>query len=160
MTFLSWRYHEKHYKSNRFIFGIVFALYNSLMKTSSKLRNRRGFSLVELMIVIAIVAIMSAIAIPFFGGFVDNRDLKSAARDIAGDIFELKERAIAEDRYYQITLDQGANNYVIRQCNDMALPCAGVDIATKSPSAFRNGIIISALNFPAGNVIQIGRAHV
>ena len=105
-----------------------------------------------MVIVMAIVAIMSAIAIPFFGGFIANRNLKSAARDIAGDIFELKERALAEDRLYQISFNQGANNYTLSQCNDTALPCTGNLLATKSPVAFDNGITITAV--PAGNTIQ------
>ena len=129
-----------------------------MMNLRRRLQCRLGFTLIEAMIVIAIVAIMSAIAIPYYGGFIDNRDLKSAARDIAGDIFEMKERAIAEDRYYQITFNQGASSYTMHQCavGDTQLPCiTGTDIITKSPSAFKNDIVISAVNLPAGNVIQL-----
>jgi len=111
--------------------------------------------LIEALIVMAIIAIVATIALPFYGGFIANRDLKSAARDIAGDMFELKARASAEDRLYQISFNVGTNNYVIRQCTDTALPCAGIDLATKSPSGFGSGVAISALNLPGGNVIQV-----
>ena len=122
-----------------------------------KLQNHRGFTLIELMVAMAIVAIMSAIAFPFFGDFLDNRNLKSAARDLAGDIFQLKEQAIAEDRLYQISFDQGGNTYKFGKCLDTALPCNldNTTTNTKSPSAFQNGIVISALSLPAGTVIQI-----
>ena len=122
-----------------------------------KLINKRqlGFSLIEVLIVIAIIAIVATISIPFFGGFVANRNLKSAARDIAGDIFELKARAGAEDRLYQISFNQGANTYTLTQCTNTAVfPCLGND-TTKSLSAFGSGIAISALNLPGGNVIQV-----
>src|ERR1700690_3631956 len=104
--------------------GIVIALYLQVME---KLKNKgqQGFSLIEMLMVTAIIAIVAAISIPLFGGFVANRNLKSAARNIAGDIFDVKARATSEDRSYQITFNAGLNNYVIRQCNDTVLPCAG-----------------------------------
>ena len=122
------------------------------MKIRAFFINQHGFSLIEMMMVIAIVTILSAIAIPIFGGFLANRDLKSAARDIAGDIYEYRQRAIAENRVYQITFNVNGN-YVIRQCNDTSSPCSGTDIATKSPSAFRNGISISGVTI--GGPLQI-----
>ena len=105
------------------------------------IQKQRGFSLIEMLMVIAIVMIMSAIALPFFGGFLDNRNLKNAARDIAGDIFELKERAISEDSQYQIQFNQGANNYALTGG-------ASAMNVTKSSSAFGSGIFISALSQP------------
>jgi len=105
-----------------------------------------------MVIVIAIAAIMSVIAIPFFGGFVANRNLKSAARDLAGDIFATRERSLAEDRLYQITF--AGSTYNILQCNDNTTNCAAgySVIGTKSPVSFDNGITITAV--PAGNTIQ------
>ncbi len=118
--------------------------------------GQRGFSLIEVLIAMAIVAIMAAVAIPFFGGFIDNRNLKSAARDIAGDIFEYRERAIAENRIYQITFNQAGNSYTVRQCTDTALPCAGTDFPAKSPGAFGSGItIVAGVNFNGGSVLQL-----
>jgi len=125
------------------------------MNNQTESISQEGFSLIEALVVMAIIAILGALATPFFGGFLENRDLKSAARSLAGDIFELKERAIGEDRLYQIAFNVGANNYVMTQCNDTALPCNGTVIATKSPKAFRNSISINALNPVGGTVIQI-----
>lgn len=130
---------------------------NTEMKMRTKSINQNGFSLIEMLMVVAIMAIVAAIAIPFFGGFLANRDLKSAARDIVGDVYELRQRAISENTWYQITFNQGANNYVIRQCNanDTAFPCNGNDIATKLPSAFRSDISISAVNINGGAILQM-----
>lgn len=46
-----------------------------------KINNRKGFTLVELVVVIAILGILAAIAIPRFGGFTD----KAAASALAAD---------------------------------------------------------------------------
>lgn len=66
------------------------------MKSTSK----KGYSLIELLIVIAIVAILSTIATPFFTKIRDNGNLKDAAREIAGEIQLYKQMAMTENTRY------------------------------------------------------------
>ena len=47
-----------------------------------KRNNKKGFTIVELVIVIAVIAILSAVLIPTFGGIVDKAN-KSAAEQAA-----------------------------------------------------------------------------
>ncbi|MBQ8414380.1 MAG: type II secretion system protein [Clostridia bacterium] len=47
-----------------------------------KRNNKKGFTIVELVIVIAVIAILSAVLIPTFGGIVDKAN-KSAAEQMA-----------------------------------------------------------------------------
>jgi prepilin-type N-terminal cleavage/methylation domain-containing protein len=93
-----------------------------------------GFTLIESLIVVAIIALAALIVIPMVSGFVDNRNLKTAARDIQGDIFELRERAISESRYYRMGI--GSDNYVFERCADYSTPCGAYEASyiTKSPT--------------------------
>ena len=48
-------------------------------------RECRGFSLIELLIAMALVAIVATIAVPQFQRYSTNTDLKTAAREVLGD---------------------------------------------------------------------------
>lgn len=71
-------------------------------KIQAKLKNKKGFTLVELLIVIAVLGIIAAIAVPRFtgvlGGFRDRAD-QSAAELLAKEIqaeFLVEEWTIAD----------------------------------------------------------------
>ncbi|MEW5746039.1 MAG: GspH/FimT family pseudopilin [Nitrospirota bacterium] len=88
--------------------------------------TQEGFSIVELIIAVAIAAIAGAIAMPAFHNFTENKKLKSAARALESDFFELKERAIAENRQFRLTINVVPNNYTTERCGAVAQsPCAG-----------------------------------
>ncbi len=68
---------------------------------------KSGFTLIELMIVIAIVGILSLIAIPNFIGSRGDSMLKSAARELLGDISRAKMGAIKENKNWSIKFISG-----------------------------------------------------
>jgi prepilin-type N-terminal cleavage/methylation domain-containing protein len=136
--------------------GTDFALLKC-MSNQKIPKKQNGFSLVEVLIVMGIIAIVAVVSSPFLGGFMDNRALKSATRDLTGDIFELRERAINENRWYQITLSVGANSYSMSQCNNVNTggTCTGgyTQFAVKSPTAFRTGVRLTNVSF--GTTLQL-----
>lgn len=60
-----------------------------------KLMNRKGFTLIELIVVIAIIAILAAVLIPRFTGFTSSARKKGAMSD-ARNIFVALEAADAQ----------------------------------------------------------------
>jgi len=99
-------------------------------------KDRCGFSLVEVSIVVTIIVIISVLAIPSFSQYLANRNLKNAARDIVGDIFELKHRALAEDMKCRIKFNTDMNNYEIWRCGNSGSSCNGyTDMVVTCPKS-------------------------
>ena len=75
------------------------------------LKNRYGFSLVELMTVMTIVGIMGAIALPSYISQMPQRRLKAATRDLYGAMQQTRVLAIRNNR--SVILRLGADSYYI-----------------------------------------------
>jgi prepilin-type N-terminal cleavage/methylation domain-containing protein len=119
-----------------------------------KIRANGGFSLIEMMIVCALLGFIATVATPSFMTYRQNSNLREAAGDLSSDIALYRQRAVAENRGYQITFNQAANNYTV---NIETPPGTGTYTAlnpavTKSPSAISSQVIIS--NSPANITIQ------
>lgn len=57
-------------------------------------RPERGFSLVEMLIVVAIIAVIAAVALPNIGQYIRNYRIKGAAQAVAGELQSARSRAI------------------------------------------------------------------
>ena len=79
-----------------------------------KLFNKKGFTLAELLIVVAIIAVLVAIAIPVFSGAVNRAH---AAKDIAN-----VRSIVAEQTVTQMTTD-GWNGEVTIKISDLQKAC-------------------------------------
>ncbi len=72
---------------------------------------QKGFSILELSITLAIIAVVAAIGYPTFQRMAINGNLRSAAREIMGDMALLKERAVAQNTPFSIIFEPSNNRY-------------------------------------------------
>jgi len=109
-----------------------------------------GFSLVELLVVIALISIVSALAIPTWQRYAANANLKTAAREVMADLSDAKQQAVSENLdFYRLTFNVAGNNYALSRTD------TGVTLWTKSLASFGNGILIVSVNFSGGSVVSL-----
>ncbi len=65
-------------------------------------RNSKGFTLIELMVVLVIVGIMLALMVPSVGGFIANQEINEATQNVAGALRTAKELAISKNVRTQV----------------------------------------------------------
>ncbi len=70
--------------------------------------GRRGFTLLEMMVVVAIVAITSAMAVPAWNNIQDNARLNAAARNVANAFDYARSQSIVSESTHIVFFQQGA----------------------------------------------------
>lgn len=72
---------------------------------------KNGFTLIELVMVMAIISVVAAIVLPRLDPFVPERRLKSAARRLSGTITLAYGESISRNKTYRLYLDPSKDTY-------------------------------------------------
>ena len=77
--------------------------------------NPRGFSMLEMLVVLAIIAMASALIIPMSGKGVSTTELKSAARQLAAGLRLARSEALSQRRETFLVLDVAKRRFKVDQ---------------------------------------------
>jgi len=70
-------------------------------------RSQRGYSLVEMLAVVAIIGIMSLIVVPNFASYYRSIKLKTALRRLTNDLRAARQRAVARNSLTMVSYSPG-----------------------------------------------------
>jgi len=111
--------------------------------------KQSGFTLVELLIVIAIIAILTAIAVPSFSDMIERNKLKQAAEGVKSDLQWTRSESIKQSCNIPIVFTPATWQYVISPCTSGAKTIIQTSSAVSmSNPAFTDNII--TFNFRRG----------
>lgn len=72
---------------------------------------QKGLSLIELLIIVAIIAILALVTIPFFRAFSPNLQLSGAVRDLVADLRYVEQLSVTEQIEHGIRFSATTNEY-------------------------------------------------
>ena len=104
------------------------------------MRHRQGFTLIELILVIAILALMAAIALPRLGATTNRTLMRSTAYALAQELTYAQQQAIATNSMVNFELDHETGAFRVVRVSDASVLKTG---------ALDARVGITAKGFPA-----------
>ena len=77
------------------------------------MRNHAGFTLLETLAVVGVVAILVAVSIPVTQSFNRSTGVRATAKQLTEDLWFARQKAIATSVPYSIEFDSDENSYVL-----------------------------------------------
>lgn len=72
------------------------------------MKDNRGYTLIEVMVVAGIIGILAAIATPDFLAWYNNEEVRSAASNISTSWLQCRQKAVTDSLEYRLTVDDSA----------------------------------------------------
>lgn len=108
-----------------------------------KMYSQRGFSLIELMVVVTILVILLAFGIPSFKTMMQNSQIRNAAEAIENGLNLARTEAIHRNTITQFLLGTGS---LWQVCADTATPCLNIIQARTAAEGSPNAAVAATFS--------------
>jgi prepilin-type N-terminal cleavage/methylation domain-containing protein len=105
--------------------------------------NKKGVTLIELIVVFVIIAIAAGLMAPNIGGWLPRYRLSSATRDIVSTMRTAQMKAVANRMQYRVNFNEAPNSYILQRNSGGWSPEGALQTAP-------GGITINITNLPGG----------
>ena len=120
--------------------------------------NKKGVTLIELIVVLVIIAIGATLMIPNLGPWIANYRLRGATRDITSTLRVAQMKAVSTNLNYQVLFDVGAGTYSLWRNSGGLVPDGATQtlptgISMKNPPPTNNPITFSPNSSSSGGTV-------
>ena len=99
--------------------------------------NKKGVTLIELIVVLVIIAIAAALAVPNIAAWLPNYRLRTATRDIVSTMRTAQMKAVSTNLEHRVQFDAEAGSYIIQRMTTAGPPPVDDGVAQVLPSGIR-----------------------
>ena len=97
-------------------------LHSKTAPTLARMRRSRGLTLIEILVVLAIIALVTAIALPMVTG-TSNAEIRSAARQLASGLRLARSEAVSQRRETFLVIDLAGRRFKVdKDAREYPLP--------------------------------------
>ncbi|NOQ14337.1 MAG: prepilin-type N-terminal cleavage/methylation domain-containing protein [Methyloprofundus sp.] len=111
-----------------------------------------GFTLIELMLVVAIAGLLASVAVPSFSKLLERNKLKEAVEGLKSDMMWMRTETVKRSCNLRVTFDKDAWSYTIfRAAGECDCPSGGGDCNNKVVTGSQYaGVSMSSAAFSGG----------
>jgi prepilin-type N-terminal cleavage/methylation domain-containing protein len=117
------------------------------------MKNRKGITLLELVVVMAIVALGAAFVAPNIGAWMPNYRLKSATRDIASAMRTAQIQAVTNNARHRVTFPSTESYTLERDSGGIWVPDPKWVDQDGNPIRLPSGVQFSSITFAGSAVV-------